>query len=113
QHVSVISVLCGVGVQNLNRVTQAERAIARRSQFEFEPREIHSGSCDMQSRYRRGYNGIAQPGFADQHVVSRAAPVAAVDSKTSGGVALGIEVHDQYALADGRQRGTEIDGGGG
>ena len=67
----------------------------------------------MQSRHRRGHDGIAQPRFADQHVVGRAAPVATVDAKTSGGVALRIEVDDQHALADRRECGTQIDGGGG
>src|SRR5947207_4511692 len=67
----------------------------------------------MQSRHRRGHDGIAQLRFADQHVVGRAAPVATVDAKASGGVALRIEVDDQHALADRRECGTEIDGGGG
>src|SRR5438477_4980925 len=67
----------------------------------------------MQSRHRRGHDGIAKRRFADQHVVGRAAPVATVDAKTSGGVALRIEIDDQHAFADRGECGTEIDGGGG
>src|SRR5246127_5989598 len=67
----------------------------------------------MQPRYRGRHHGIAERRFADQHVIGRAAAAPAIDAKAGGGVTLGIQIDDQHALADGCQRGAEIDRGGG
>ena len=60
-----------------------------------------------------GSTRVAQRRFADQHVIGRAVAVAAVDAEPGRGVALRIEIDDQHALADGGQRGAEIDRGRG
>ena len=60
-----------------------------------------------------GDDRFAQRRFADQHVIGRAAAVAAVDAEAGRGVALRIEIDDQHALADRGERGAEIDRGGG
>ena len=67
----------------------------------------------MQPRHRGRQDGIAQPRLADQHVIGRVAPVAAVDAEPGRGIALRIEIDDQHPLADRGQRGAEIDRGGG
>ena len=113
QHIGVIGVRRGVGVQGGDRIAQPKRAVARRSQFEFETGKIHRRCRDMQPRHRGRHHRIAQRRCADQHVIGRAAAVAAVDAETGGGVALRIEIDDQDALADRRKRGAEIDRGGG
>ena len=51
--------------------------------------------------------------FSDQHVVTRGDARLAIDAKPGRGVALGIEIDNEHALADRGERGSEIDGGGG
>ncbi len=65
----------------------------------------------MQPWYCCRHDGLAQVRLADQHVIGRAVAIAAVDAKTGGRVALRIEIDDQDSLADGGQRGPEVDGG--
>src|ERR1700738_3963699 len=67
----------------------------------------------MQPRHRRRHDRVAQRRLADQHVIGRAAALAAVDTETSGSVALRIEIDDQHILADGGQCRAEIDRGRG
>src|ERR1700682_4962765 len=67
----------------------------------------------MQPRHRGRHDRVAQRRLADQHVVGRAAAVAAVDTKTGGSVALRIEIDDQHILANRGQRRAEIDRGRG
>src|SRR3984893_11661417 len=67
----------------------------------------------MQPRRRGRHECVTQRRLADQHVVGRAAAVAAVDTKTGGRVALRIEIDDQHILADGGQCRAEIDRGRG
>ena len=52
---------------------------------------------------------IAQRRFADQNIIGRVLPIAAVDAETGRGIALRIEIDDQHFLADGGERGAEID----
>src|SRR6202043_289885 len=84
-----------------------------RSEFELEAGEIHGGGCDMQPRHRGRHHCVAQRRLPDQHIVGRAAAAAAIDAKTGRGIPLRIKIDDQHALADRRQRGAEIDRGGG
>src|SRR5260370_38736318 len=67
----------------------------------------------MQPRHRGRHDRVAQRRLADQHVIGRAAAVAAVDTKTGGSVALRIEMDDQHILADRGQCRAEIDRGRG
>ena len=60
-----------------------------------------------------GDHRFAQRRFADQDVIGRAVAAAAIDAEAGGGVALGIEIDDQHALADRGECGAEIDRGGG
>ena len=113
QHIGVIGVRRGVGVQRRDRIAQPEGAVARRSQFELEARQIHRRGRDMQPRHRGRHHRVAQRRFADQHVIGRAVAAAAIDAEPGRGIALRIEIDDQHALADRRQRGAEIDRGGG
>ncbi len=64
----------------------------------------------MKTRHGRRDDGVAQRRFADQHVIGRIAPVAAIDAETGRGVALRIEIDDQDVFADGGERRAEIDG---
>ena len=56
---------------------------------------------------RRGERGLAA-----QHIEGGVCG-ALVDAEPGAGIALRIEIDDEHALADGRERGAEIDGGGG
>ena len=67
----------------------------------------------MKPRHRRRHDRVAQRRLADQHVIGGVPPAAAIDAKPGRGVALGIEIDDQHLLADGRERGAEIDRGRG
>src|SRR6266850_3910357 len=67
----------------------------------------------MQPRHRGRHYGVAQRRLTDQHVIGRAAAVAAIDTESGGRVALRIEIDDQHAFADRGQRRAEIDRGGG
>src|SRR5882757_5374067 len=67
----------------------------------------------MQPGHRGRHHRVAQRRLADQHVIGRAAAIAAIDTESGGRVALWIEIDDQHILTDGGQRCAEIDGGGG
>ena len=113
QHIGVVGVRRRVVVQRGDRIAQAERAAGRRAEFELEAGQIHGRGRDVQPRHRGRHHGFAQRRFADQHVIGRAVAVAAIDAEAGRGVALRIEIDDQHALADRRERGAEIDRGGG
>src|SRR5690606_26341068 len=49
----------------------------------------------------------------EQHVAAGGRQVVLVDAAAHGGVALGVEVHEQHALGRGRQRRGQVDRGGG
>ncbi|GCC48493.1 hypothetical protein chiPu_0032560, partial [Chiloscyllium punctatum] len=100
QHVGVIGVRRDVVVQSCDRVAQPEGTARRGAELELETGEIHGGCRNVQPRHCGRDYGIAQRRFADQHVVGRAAAVAAIDAETGRGVALRIEIDDQDALAN-------------
>ena len=58
-----------------------------------------------------GTRAAANGSLPAQHVGGRKRTL--VDAEAGAGIALRVEVDDQHALADGGQRGAEIDGGGG
>src|SRR6266704_3497989 len=67
----------------------------------------------MQPRHRGRHHSVAQRRLADQHIIGRAATIAAIDTEAGGRIALRIEIDDQHILTDGSQRCAEIDGCGG
>src|SRR5712672_641744 len=81
--------------------------------LELEARQIHGGRRDMQMRDRGGENRLAQRSFAGDEIVGRDLPAFLVDAEPGRGIALRIEVDDEHALADGGERGAEIDRGRG
>ena len=60
-----------------------------------------------------GSTAVAHRGLAGEHVVGRGAARLALDAEPGRGVALRVEIDDQDMLADGGERGAEIDGGRG
>src|SRR5262249_33137216 len=50
-----------------------------------------------------------QARLADQHVIGRAAPVAAIDAEPRRGIALRIEIDDQHALTNRCECRSKID----
>lgn len=60
-----------------------------------------------------GHPCLRQTAFAKQDVVNGMGQLALVHARTHGGVALRIQIDHQDALSNGRQRGRQIDGGGG
>ncbi len=81
--------------------------------LELDAEKIHGRGRDGEARHRGRDDDFAQGFFAHQHVVARSHPSFAIDAEAGRGVALGIEIDDQHALADRGQRGAEVDGGGG
>ena len=110
QHVAVVGVRrrrCVFSARE--RVAQPEGAVARLADLELEAGEIQRRGRDVQPRHRGRNDRVAHRRLADQHVIGRAVAVAAVDAETGRGIALRIEIDDQHALADRRERGAEID----
>ena len=50
--------------------------------------------------------------LADEHLVGAALHAPLGDAVAGGGVALGVQIHDQDLLAQRRHTGTQVDGGG-
>ncbi len=109
QHIGVVAIVSGIAVQRGDRIAQTEGAAGGGAELKLEAGEIHGGGRDVQPRDCGRHHRFAQGCFADQHVIGRAAAVAAVDAEAGRGVALGIEVDDQDALADRSQRRAEVD----
>ena len=96
-------------IQRRQRIAQAEGAVARLTDLQFEPGEIERRRREMQPRHRGRTMRIAQRRFANQDIVGRVLPTAAVDAEAGRGIALRVEIDDQHLLADGGERGAEID----
>ena len=101
------------GKPYLDRIVIRFIADANARAVALETGEIHGGCRNVQPRHCGRDYGIAQRRFADQHVVGRAAAVAAIDAETGRGVALRIEIDDQDALANRSECGPKIDRCGG
>ena len=80
--------------------------------LELDAEKIHGRGGDEQARHRGRNDDLAQGFFADQHLVARSCSSAPIDAEPGRGVALGIEIEDQHALADRGERRSKIDGGG-
>ena len=72
--------------------------------------EVNPRRNDVEAGNFGFVDGVEDAGFADQNLVGIHRPVAAADAETGAGVALWIEVKDQYFLVNSGQRRTEIDG---
>src|SRR5712672_4629656 len=81
--------------------------------LELEARQIHGGRRDVQMWDRGGEYSLAQRPLAGDEIVGRDLPALLVDAEPGRGIALRIEIDDEHALADGGERGAEIDGGRG
>src|ERR1700678_3978157 len=62
----------------------SEAALAFTGSRLSEAGKIHGRCRDVQARHRGRHHRVAQRRFADQHVISRAAAVAAIDAETGG-----------------------------
>ncbi len=113
QHIGVGDLAGRDLVELAERGAQPVRAIARMADLELEARQIHGGRRDVQMRDRGGEYSLAQRPLAGDEIVGRDLPAFLVDAEPGRGVALRIEVDDEHALADGGERGAEIDRGRG
>ncbi len=112
QHIgeAVLVRLLAEGNQGL---AQAERAARGMAQFQLDPRQVRVGRDQEQARQEGWHHRLGQGRLVHQHIINRGGAFLARHAQASGGIALGIKVEDQHALADGRQGGGQIDGGGG
>jgi hypothetical protein len=99
-------VSCGLSV---SRTCSTVRAIARLADLMLEAREIDGRWREIELRHRGGENCVAQQRLTEQYVGGGEAARAAIDAETGRGVALRIEIDDEDVLADGGERGTEVD----
>ena len=99
-----------VSDERRHRIAQLEgpRLISGRAHFDTD--KIAVRGHDEQARHRRRHDRIEDRCAAGQHVEGRAEARFDRNPETRRGVALRIEIEDQHLLADGRQRGTEVDG---
>jgi hypothetical protein len=74
--------------------------------------EVDGGGHRVEPLDLRRNHGILQRCLAEQHVVHRRVAGLVADPEPGGGVALGIEVDDQDAMAKLGQRGAEAHGRG-
>jgi hypothetical protein len=98
------------GVQR-EGVAQAVLAALEADQFDFGAGQVAVGGHVVLAGFR-AHAGFGDGAQADQQVVDRLAEAALVDAAAHGGVALGVEVDQQHALAGGGQAGGEVDAGG-
>ena len=96
---------------SLQRLAQLERAIAIAGDLEFDAEEIHGRGDDEEARHRGRHDDVAEAALADQHVVAGGDAALAVDAEAGRGIALRIEIDDEDALADRRERRAEVDRG--
>ena len=113
QHIGEVCEVRLAAIERRDGVAQAEGAVARLADLEFEAGKIECRRRDRQLRHRGRHDSVAHRRFGGEHVVGGEAAVAAIDAEAGRGVALRIEIDDQYLLADGGERGAEIDRGRG
>src|SRR5499427_3693235 len=88
---------------------QTKCPIARLADFKLKAGKIESRWCNMQPRHGSRHDRVAEDGLPSQHIVGRIAPIAPIKAEPGRSIALRIEIDDQYVLADGGQRRSEID----
>ena len=100
--------------QRRDRVAQPEGAVGSLASSSIEADEVGVGRHDVQVRHRGlAATASSDRGLAGQHVEDGREARFVGDADAGRGVALRIEIEDQHLLADRRQRGAEVDGGGG
>ena len=75
--------------------------------------QVRAGRHDPHVGHVGGPGGLGDRHLIDQHLIGAGAAVAALDAEAGRGVALGVEIDDQHALAAGGEGGRQVDGGGG
>ena len=103
---------CGDGEWR-KRIAQAESAIARLTDFEFEAGEIKRRWREIKPRDDGRQDRVVQSSASGKHIVGGKPAAALVDAEAGRGIALRVEVDDQHVLADSGERGAEIYGGRG
>ena len=94
-----------------DRVAELERFVRIGRQFRVDADEVAVCGHDEEVRDRRFQDGIEDRSVACQDVEGRLEALLDVDAEAGRSVALGIEIENENALADGRQRGAKIDRG--
>src|SRR4029453_2546980 len=79
----------------------------------FQADQVAVARYDGEVRHQRFQAGLGDADLAGQHIKTGDRPRVLGDTNAGRGVALRVDVEDQHLLADGGQRGTEIDGSGG
>ena len=82
-------------------------------EFHFRARQRAVGGQDAVAAGGAFGHGFAHGGFAEQDVVDAFGDGGFVDAAAGGGVALRVEINDEHAHVFRRERGGEVDGGGG
>ncbi len=81
--------------------------------FALEGDEVDGGGDEREARHGGRHARLGERRLAAQDIEGRDFTVPVVDAEPGAGIALRVEVDDEQALADGRERRAEIDGGGG
>src|SRR5690606_31786112 len=93
-------------------IAQAERPRRLSHQLGFNPHQVGVGRHDGEAGHQRLDRGIEQRAFAEQDLIRGPDALFLSYAETRRGVALRIEVDDQYALTRCGEPGAEIDRGG-
>ena len=92
-------------------IFELERAVGMGGDFEFDAEQIHRRRSDEQARHRGRHDDLRQSTLAHEGVIARGgAARLAVDAQARRRIALRIEIDQQDLLADGGERGAQIDG---
>ena len=91
--------------------TQQENAVGNIRDLHLETEQIHRGGYDVEIGNGGGNSNFRYPMISHQKIIGRKLALLAVDSKPGTRITLRVQIHDQHALANSRQRGSQIDGG--
>lgn len=98
-----------MGFGRLKRSSEPEHPVALLRNLHLHAQQVHRRWNDKEIGNRRFHDSLANTMGADHNIVGRELAIAALDPKAGTRISLRIEIDNQDALADRRQRGRQID----
>ena len=95
-----------------DRLAQSGLAFVERCELDLGAGEIDVRGHEAQQRHCGLHHHFVHRGIASEELVDGAAHSRRIESEAGGGVGLGVEIDEQHGMAELRQRGAEVDGGG-
>ena len=101
-----------VGEHRLERPAELQLSTERGDELDLGPGQVETCRRDEQVAHRRRLDALVDGQVLHDDLVHGGLELAGVHPQPGRGIALGIEVDDQRAVAERREAGTKVDGGG-